>query len=796
MWQRRPSGLCAGELVRVRGERWRLVQVRRFAACEALQIQNFSTQAGSKTLLYPFDRPERLTRVERMKRVSTAAWLCRLVVVCREASQWNLLQTATDAHFDLLPYQLEPALAMLRGDALRVLLADEVGLGKTIQAGLLLRELAARGEGTRVLVITPAGLREQWRSELKDRFDLASQIVDATALRSLRRTMPRSTNPLSVAGIHILSVDFIKRPEVLQAADELVWDVVVIDEAHGLGPGTDRAIAGQALARRSRRVVLVSATPHQGDEDAFRALCTLGSAGNDDPLLIFRRTRRDVGTDVPRRTRVLPVRLSLAEARMHDLLAKYAAKVTEQANRGLVGQDALLAMMVLRKRSLSSAASLAASLERRLQWLDPAQAASLQLHLPLENDPSECSADDQAPDRVLAAAGLNDMTAERTWLRVVLEAARAASTRESKLAALTRALSRTNEPVIVFTEFRDTLARIAGTLRARAPYAVLHGGMRPAERGQAQRSFSAGQVRVLLATDAAAEGLNLQIRCRWVINLELPWNPVRLEQRIGRVDRVGQARRVHALHLVARGTGEEDLVNRLRLRLSYVRSAFGTAPSALPQRADEDVAPPRIAQPEGTTVPCADLKALAHREAERIASLRRLGWARMFAAAGVSSPHIDDLSGRVLRVDKWRRSTIGPFLYVFGACLTDGRGATVETCIVPVLARTGGSRPDALVRAVDEVRARCERIAEARRVLLQRLTARERAIAHARMGPVTDGLFQASLFDRREECAVRDSRARAQRMHEQLSFRVAMLESAARICSSDVVRLLLVRAPR
>src|ERR1700682_1207642 len=177
----------------------------------------------------------------------------------------------------------------------RVVLADEVGLGKTIQAGLVCAELLSRGAIERVLVLTPAGLREQWMHELAERFSIAATPVDAPALRRLAATLPVGLNPWSTQPIAIASIDYVKRPEVLPAAAQCLWDLLIVDEAHGVGGDSDRHAAVRALASRAAYVLLLTATPHSGDRRTFTSVCTLGSLGAG-PLLVFRRRRADVRT--------------------------------------------------------------------------------------------------------------------------------------------------------------------------------------------------------------------------------------------------------------------------------------------------------------------------------------------------------------------------------------------------------------------------------------------------------------------------------------------------------------------
>ena len=205
-----------------------------------------------------------------------------------QATPFDRLRTAAFCRVELLDYQLEPALAVLKGAADRLLLADEVGLGKTIQTGLILSELRARGLADRVLILTPAGLRDQWAHELATRFAIHADVID---LRTLARTvaaLPRGENPWALPGVRLTSFDFVKRPEVLRALDSIIWDLLVIDEAHAMTRTSDRGAAATWLGERTRRVILSTATPHAGDDVAFAGLCNIGrlrDAGDRAPIL-------------------------------------------------------------------------------------------------------------------------------------------------------------------------------------------------------------------------------------------------------------------------------------------------------------------------------------------------------------------------------------------------------------------------------------------------------------------------------------------------------------------------------
>jgi superfamily II DNA or RNA helicase len=451
-------------------------------------------------------------------------------------------------------------LAVVRGAATRVLLADEVGLGKTIQAGLIVAELQARGLVDRVLIVTPAGLRDQWRSELQNRFGVEAAVAGLAELRQRTATLPVGLNPWTTVPVAIASVDYIKRAEILQSVRSCRWDLVILDEAHGVTVGSDRFAAVSAIAERSLYVVLLTATPHHGDSHAFAALCNVGA--RNDSLLVFRRTRAQVLLGTGRHVHTLRVRSTMAETRMFALLAAFAAAVRAEHD----SPDAWLALSVLHKRAFSSARALALTVERRLASLatDRDQLAQ-QLALPWSDLGGEIDGADEPPD-VLETVALADAAHERRLLDALLNAAQSAARQESKIGVIRRLLRRTAESVLLFTEFRDTLRHLRDAIDE--PVAILHGGLTRVERGAALDDFVSGRRRILVTTDAAGEGLNLHHRCRTVVNLELPWNPTRLEQRIGRVDRIGQSRRVEVFHLVGRDTGEERVLERLKARIA------------------------------------------------------------------------------------------------------------------------------------------------------------------------------------------------------------------------------------
>ena len=563
--------LRTGDAVTIRGERWRVAAESPFENVSIIDVDGCdATNRGIRTrFILPFERFDASTPRSSAPRVVTRSrWRRAARAMLADAvPHWASLRAAARAHLTILPFQLEPAIAVTRGDMCRVLIADEVGLGKTIQAGLVVAETIARTPDARVLIVSPAGLRDQWRGELQSRFELSAEILDTEGVARNAAQLVPDVNPWSIHPLAITSIDYIKRPEVMRSLEALTWDVVVFDEAHALAGRSDRAAAAAALARRARAVVLLTATPHSGDDEAFARLCALGDIEYAFPLTVFRRTRSDVGLPHGRRSIRLKVRPTDDEAAMHRDLGRYVRRLTEESAAGPSG-SALVASILMR-RACSSAFSLARSLERRMALLleNPANPLD-QLTLPFTDNES-----DEEPGRELGIPGLRDSSEEGRWLQRLIELARTASFCESKIHTLRRLIQRVREPVLVFTEYRDTLQHLSSALIDFAPV-LLHGGVTTRDRADVLRQFTTGHTAVLLATDAASEGLNLHHRCRLVVNLELPWTPQRLEQRIGRVDRLGQQRRVHAVRLVAMNTGEESMGTRLDERAERIHAAF------------------------------------------------------------------------------------------------------------------------------------------------------------------------------------------------------------------------------
>ena len=746
----------AGDCICVRGDRWLIDDATTFPDSTTLLVLSDVERGPSSRrsrLLLPFDRPLRVARVPAVRAVGRRQWAHRFRTHLSALRAAGELQAAQRASIDLLPFQLEPALALIGGHASRFLLADEVGLGKTIQAGLMLAELQHRGWCAHAIIAAPSGLRRQWADELRERFGIRAVVIDAAAIAALADSLPLDVNPWSVEPVVITSIDFLKQPEVLRGIDDVVWDAFILDEAHQATVRSRRYEAAAAVASRARYVFLLSATPHTGDERAFRELCALGESGASDRLLLFRRTREQAGIPRTRRAHLLPVAMTSDAIEMHRLLAAYAERLwmTRDDSRR---NDLQLVAMVLTKRALSSATSLVKSVERRLSGLQSdTSSIESQTVLPFPE------LDDSDDPFVPAVAAFDRPEEEREVLEMLLASGRRAQRNERKLHALVRILRRVREPAIVFTEYRDTLDVVAACVGGMRNVSVLHGGQSQDERRASVAAFRGGRSDLLIATDAGSEGLNLHTSCRLVINLELPWNPMRLEQRIGRVDRIGQMRTVHAINLFASGTAEGTVLAKLTRRLERIRtSEIEVAACVI-----HGLEPPSRPVPLETSTSTVDLSRQARLEACRIEAARR------------APVPITRFAG-VVPITILRRSA-----YFSGASLiafvrtrfTTSTGRLVEDTLLPVRLRLVdvpqklsrrdvrriaelllGAVGETLIReAMRYAGVRAGAIAQTSAAAIQRASARERAIrqaTNAHTAPlVQGGLFESRALDKR-----------------------------------------------
>ena len=559
---------------------------------------------------------------------------------------------------DPLPHQITAVYeAMLPRQPLRFLLADDPGAGKTIMAGLLIKELIARGDLKRCLIVCPGSLVEQWQDELSRKFQLPFDIVTNDKLEAARTGNWFIENDLAIARL-----DKLARDEDVQdklRAPDCRWDLIVCDEAHKMSATfwggevryTKRHRLGQLLSGLTRHFLLMTATPHNGKETDFQLFLALldgdrfegrfrdGVHQVDVADLMRRMVKEkllkfDGRPLFPERIAyTVPYKLTDPEARLYTAVTEY---VREEFNRaealqndkrsGTVG----FALTILQRRLASSPEAIYESLRRRRERLQSRLrevrlmqrgAAPLEQGMPLL-DADDIEDLDDAPEDEVEAVGeqvLDQATAAQTVTELEAEiailkrlqalAAEVRRTGDTKWRELARVLetvltptgiahgARQPEPpygagpiapptpspsqkIVVFTEHRDTLNylydNIANKLLGRGDaVAVIHGGLGREERRKAQERFLHDiGVQVLLATDAASEGINLQ-RAHLMVNYDLPWNPNRLEQRFGRIHRIGQTEVCHLWNLVARETREGDVYIRLLEKIEQARNALG-----------------------------------------------------------------------------------------------------------------------------------------------------------------------------------------------------------------------------
>jgi superfamily II DNA or RNA helicase len=576
-WQKLHAPVPApGAIVWIRQRRWRVEQTRRDGNVLRLDVVD---RTDRLTFLAPFDRHRLAVPAVRPREVRPQRAWAYLAALVAQVEGTHALQSALAARFEILPHQLEPALAVLSGTR-RVLIADEVGLGKTVQAGLVVTEICRRNPAARVMIVVPTTLRDQWLDELRQRFDVPAMVADRVALGRVTRDVAFGGSPWERRGVWIASLDYLKQRHVLDALPLHAWDLVVVDEAHDACGSSDRHEACAEIARRARHLVLLTATPHSGDQRRFARLVALGRiSGARDPLAVFRRTRSGLSASPGRRVRWHLVTLSAEQAQLLSALGAFEAMVLRSAPRA-AREGAMLLLSVLRKRALSTVHALGRSLDRRQSWLDDPERAGAspwfqpRLALDLEDD---CM--DETERRAISADVGLAAGQERAWLRRLRALAAIAARADSKLARVARLVTRTHEPVVIFSEFRDSANALTRRLSGDCQVAALHGGQTDVVRRGELARFLNGQARVLVATDVAGQGLNLQARARWVVSLELPWRPHRLEQRIGRVDRIGQRLGPHLTILVARHPMESALL--VGLARHSMRAARSLGPGAL-----------------------------------------------------------------------------------------------------------------------------------------------------------------------------------------------------------------------
>lgn len=537
----------------------------------------------------------------------------------RLASLYDPLLAMNTCKVDPLPHQIEAVYGyVLKLPRIRFLIADDPGAGKTIMAGLIIKELKLRHQARRILIVVPGHLKDQWRRELKERFEESFTLVDRGLMDALY-----GENIWERELQIITSLDFAKREDVLPALKSVHYDLVVVDEAHKLSAyrygnkldKTSRYRLGEVLSECSNHLLFLTATPHRGDPENFRLLLDLLEPGffantdmvaqsiqnRDNPLFIRRvkEALKDFENRplfLPRRVETKSFRLGVespAEMELYNALSRY---VNEQYNRALTKdkrRNVAFALVILQRRLASSTYALLRSLERRkkrledlLQEVQTLRAETPGMDIEEIEDLSEEDRwrQEELWEALSVAENRQELEDEIRTLDGLIQQAKQIIAREDlgeiKLRHLKTALEELDRKypgtkILIFTESRDTLEYLEGKLREWG-YSVcsIHGAMRLDERIKAEATFK-NEARVMVATEAAGEGINLQF-CNLMINFDIPWNPNRLEQRMGRIHRYGQTREVFIFNLVACDTREGRVLTLLFNKLQEIKEALGS----------------------------------------------------------------------------------------------------------------------------------------------------------------------------------------------------------------------------
>src|SRR6266571_1030592 len=535
-----------------------------------------------------------------------------------------------DPHFavsvsqiDALPHQLEAVYHyMLPRARIRFLLADDPGAGKTIMAGLLLKELKLRGLAERVLIVVPANLTDQWRREMKDRFGEVFQVVRRTTIDDLYGRNVWTENSQCIT-----SIDFAKREEVLPTLQEPRWDLVIVDEAHKMAAyvygedvkRTGRYRLGDLLSERGDHLVLLTATPHKGDPENFRLLMRLldkemfDSAqgfnlalGNKQMPLFIRRIKEEMvdfsghRLFLDRFVTTSTYHLSPAERELYEAVTDYVEEQSERAaEKGERGRLLGFTLALLQRRLASSSRAIRRSLERRFKRLstlqdhmEELQQQGVEIPEDFEDLPEEERAEIESRlEKFTVAENREELQWECRQLERLIDLAKRVekAEEETKITRLKELLTDqkifgTTTKLLIFTEHKDTLDYLVEKLtRWGFKVTQIHGQMKlgdpesPRTRLQAEKDFrDAEGAQIMVATEAAGEGINLHYSCWTMVNYDLPWNPNRLEQRMGRIHRYGQQRDVIIFNLVAEDTREGDVMRRLLDKITEIRRALGT----------------------------------------------------------------------------------------------------------------------------------------------------------------------------------------------------------------------------
>ena len=581
------------------------------------------------------------------------------------------VQSPFRSGIDLEDYQLDPVVRAIQMPRVSLLIADDVGLGKTIEAGLVAQEMMLRQRVQKILVVCPSSLQVQWQQQMRDKFGLDFRIINSELMKQLRRTRGIHVNPWTHYPRLITSIDFLKRDRPLRLMREVLpeegksiyprcFDLLIVDEAHNVAPSgsgnyaidSQRTAAIRLLAPHFEHKMFLTATPHNGYPESFTALLELldsqrfarGVTPDRSQLevVMVRRLKRELppkwdGTPrfPQRKLEAIAVNYTSEEKAVNRMLGEYTKLRRKNARDKVELYSTEFVLKLLKKRLFSSPAAFLTTLEKHSESIESKRRKSqkslqksnlgiLRRQLAgLEEDFADDTAYEESTDSVLDITSrlFSELNREeKQLLEQMLDWADSAEKNpDSKAQQLLAWLEEVirpnskwlNQRVIIFTEYRATQKWLYDLLANRGfakdnRLMTMYGGINPDEREKVKAAFQANpevsNVRILLATDAASEGLDLQNYCSNLIHYEIPWNPNRMEQRNGRIDRHGQkAPEVKIYHFVGKNyaqtknkgvapgelEGDLEFLMRAALKINNIREDLGKVGSVIAEQVEE-----------------------------------------------------------------------------------------------------------------------------------------------------------------------------------------------------------------
>lgn len=613
----------------------------------------------------PPDMPDRFDAFLDAMRWSSQGKMMTLVDLPVDYTSCSILSPWRSA-VQIEDYQLYPVLKAMAMPRVSLLLADDVGVGKTIEAGLILSELIAQRGIRRILILCPASIQDQWKEELKDKFNLDFVKMNSAEVFNIQKTLGMDANPWTIYPRVITSMDYLRQQDILnrfttgavklqpEASVLLPWDLLIVDEVHNLAPSQygDDSLRCQMLRDISRffeHRLFLTATPHDGFTVTFTGLMELL-----DPLRFIQKTSMDdrdhaqIQASVVRRMKSelnenravprfvhrnvcgIPTKLSKDEKQLFDALRKYRSAGIKLASRQGKRERNLGSFIfsILSKRLLSSSYAFARTWWKHCEGFqlegfgfDEANQSRKRAETPVDDDSEK---ERRETDAVRHGAGwlqrfskelssnideISSILNEMGWSKKQVEeniSTVASFPPDTKWDALILWIQehlisdkkfRTDERLIIFTEYKDTQNYLVTRLRKQLGWCfptvqIMFGGeseiqdtisKESVKRSVVKQEFNdpKSPLRILIATDVAAEGLNLQTSCRYVIHQEIPWNPMRMEQRNGRVDRYGQARDVTVCHFTSDEDADIQFLSYIANKVNQVREDLGSVGQVL-----------------------------------------------------------------------------------------------------------------------------------------------------------------------------------------------------------------------